>query len=246
MTDIFNKKTNFYCKPFRKYLAFTLAEVLITLGIIGIVAAMTIPTLSQKTQERETVSKLKKVFSTLTNAYNLAVNEDGTPDTWNLDANLSATGATNILNELAPHLNITKNCGTTEVGCFPEGTGDAQSNSASKVILSDGTMVSFVVWSPTCNQDYGSGALANMCAFFETDINGFKKPNAVGKDRFRFYITKEAIVPYGTATSTEMSFANNCAKSHGGLSCTAWVIYNENMDYLHCTDLSWSGKTKCD
>ena len=28
-------------------------------------------------------------------------------------------------------------------------------------------------------------------------------------------------------------------------SCTAWVLYNENMDYLHCDDLSWTGKTKC-
>ena len=26
---------------------------------------------------------------------------------------------------------------------------------------------------------------------------------------------------------------------------TAGVIYNGNMDYLHCNDLSWHGKTKC-
>lgn len=30
-----------------------------------------------------------------------------------------------------------------------------------------------------------------------------------------------------------------------GGGCTAWVIFNENMDYLHCDDLSWNGKTKC-
>ena len=41
-------------------LAFTLAEVLITLGIIGIVAAMTIPTLLAKYQEKQTVTKLKQ------------------------------------------------------------------------------------------------------------------------------------------------------------------------------------------
>ena len=40
--------------------AFTLAEVLITLGIIGVVAAMTMPSLIQNYKERETVSKVKK------------------------------------------------------------------------------------------------------------------------------------------------------------------------------------------
>ena len=47
--------------------AFTLAEVLIVLGIIGIVASMTIPTLIQKVSERETVSKLKKVLFKIVN-----------------------------------------------------------------------------------------------------------------------------------------------------------------------------------
>ena len=44
--------------------AFTLAEVLITLGIIGVVAAMTMPSLIASHKEKETVSKLKKVYST--------------------------------------------------------------------------------------------------------------------------------------------------------------------------------------
>lgn len=43
----------------KKY-AFTLAEVLITLGIIGVVAAMTLPTVVNKYREKETVTKLKK------------------------------------------------------------------------------------------------------------------------------------------------------------------------------------------
>ncbi|MBP7211391.1 type II secretion system protein, partial [bacterium] len=50
--------------------AFTLAEVLITLGIIGVVAALTIPTLMQRTQDREAISALKKFYSTLSSAYN--------------------------------------------------------------------------------------------------------------------------------------------------------------------------------
>ena len=55
--------------------AFTLAEVLITLGIIGVVAALTMPSLIADHREKETVAKLKKVYSTLDNAYMLARNE---------------------------------------------------------------------------------------------------------------------------------------------------------------------------
>ena len=59
---------------------FTLAEVLITLGIIGVVAAMTMPSLIQDKQNTERVSQLKKVYSTLSQAYLQAVSEKGTPD----------------------------------------------------------------------------------------------------------------------------------------------------------------------
>ena len=55
---------------------FTLAEVLITLGIIGVVAAMTMPTLINNHREKETVVKLKKLNSTLQNAYNIMRQEE--------------------------------------------------------------------------------------------------------------------------------------------------------------------------
>ena len=57
---------------------FTLAEVLITLGIIGIVAAMTLPSLIQKNQDKELISRTKKVYSELTNALLLAQRDLGT------------------------------------------------------------------------------------------------------------------------------------------------------------------------
>lgn len=57
---------------------FTLAEVLITLGIIGVVAAMTIPTLIAEHQKKVTVSRLKKDYAIITQAVRLAENEYGT------------------------------------------------------------------------------------------------------------------------------------------------------------------------
>ena len=60
-----------------KMSAFTLAEVLITLGIIGIVAAMTIPTLITNHQKRQTVVKLQRAISVMNQAYRLAYDDVG-------------------------------------------------------------------------------------------------------------------------------------------------------------------------
>lgn len=59
--------------------AFTLSEVLITLGIIGVVAALTIPVIISKIDERETIVHWKKMYSVLSQAYIKAINEDHPP-----------------------------------------------------------------------------------------------------------------------------------------------------------------------
>ena len=53
--------------------------MLITLVIIGVIAAITVPTLINKTNKQEYVSKLKKTYSTLAQATNLIIAEEGTP-----------------------------------------------------------------------------------------------------------------------------------------------------------------------
>src|SRR5574344_1031699 len=100
-----------------KSLAFTLAEVLIVLAVIGIISALTIPVLIQKAQERENIAKLKKVYSTLSNAFTLAVNSDGTPDNWDLIGSDSSIGAENLTNKIVPYLKVSKYC-KTSAGCW--------------------------------------------------------------------------------------------------------------------------------
>lgn len=56
----------------KKFTAFTLAEVLITLGIIGVVAALTIPSLVVKHKKQVVVEKLKKASSSLLQAFNMS------------------------------------------------------------------------------------------------------------------------------------------------------------------------------
>lgn len=105
--------------------AFTLAEILITLAIIGVVAALTIPALVQKYQERSVVSKLQKAYATLSQAWQLAVIDYGTPERWNLmgdgnqlcnkdeDGNvnpLCGQGANNAMIILSKYMKISKFC----------------------------------------------------------------------------------------------------------------------------------------
>ena len=88
--------------------AFTLAEVLITLGIIGVVVALTIPSLVQKYKEKVTVNKVLSAYSLLSNAYSLVLDDDGTPDTWE---DKSDTGLANMF---AKKMNLGRICSTTD------------------------------------------------------------------------------------------------------------------------------------
>lgn len=74
----------------KEYKAFTLAEVLITLGIIGIIAALTLPALIQNYRKKEVVTKLEKVYSIVNNAIKMAEVESGEMKTWDVDCGASA------------------------------------------------------------------------------------------------------------------------------------------------------------
>lgn len=63
--------------PTKAKFGFTLAEVLITLGIIGVVAALTIPNLLAHYQKQQTVIKLKKIYSNLQQSIRMATEEYG-------------------------------------------------------------------------------------------------------------------------------------------------------------------------
>ena len=77
--------------------AFTLAEVLITLGIIGVVASLTMPSLNQKLQDQRNMSALKKGYSVLQQATNLAISEYEGPEYWGMVDN-SVESVTNVYN----------------------------------------------------------------------------------------------------------------------------------------------------
>lgn len=226
---------------------FTLAEVLITLGIIGIVAAMTIPTLIQKQTEKVTVTKVKKMYSTLSQAYlmNKAQDEIVLDNT----QAQSDEAAAEVAKIFTPYLKITKDCGNNDDGCIYTGTYKYKNGSnfgnfnkgagAYKVVLNDGATIWF-------RRAYDiTGTNANSIIFY--DVNGVQEPNTIGKDTFIFVVYNDRVLPAGDMeNATVYDTDSDClSKTGGGRSCTTWITEIGNMDYLHCDGLSMNGKHTC-
>ena len=213
--------------------AFTLAEVMITLGIIGVVSALTIPIIVNKYIEIVTVTKLKKMNNILTNAYNsyLADNEP-------INCNYDESGSICVFKAFEKNLKILKNCGTKDKNCIYNGYYKKKNgvshenynnrNEYYKIILADNSTIFF---KGSYNSTY------NAEIFY--DINGIKPPNKWGYDLFVFDILGEKIFPVGIPGERNF-FNNTCSSANSeGLGCTAWVIYKGNMDYLKKNNLKW-------
>jgi hypothetical protein len=85
-----------------------------------------------------------------------------------------------------------------------------------------------------------------ICGEIQVDVNGYQAPNQFGVDLFHFYYAKNAIIPMGMPKERYYAANSaNCLNKLYGHGCAAWVLLNENMDYLHCTGLNWDTKTKC-
>jgi len=194
----------------KKKKAFTLAEVLITLAIIGIVAAITIPTLMANYQKVQYVAELKKAYAEMTEALKLMANDSGCPD------NLVCTGlfddnvdSLSFGNECKKYFKLSKDCGVynssdERTKCFsdsvsdnydgsdPYGYGRYNLNNGYRYnfITADGFAISLTNYKSNC-ENHWSVAESKACATVNIDVNGFKGPNNVGRDIFKFIITTQ-------------------------------------------------------
>ena len=230
---------------------------------------MTLPTLIQKHNDLVKVTKLKKFMSVMNSALTMSIQDNGPIDSWNLtntvfdeDSGLntdeSAVGQNLLMKYILPYLKYIKFCevGSPDCNSYDRFSLDGTkfSSFTDRVILADGSaFLGVVVTDSTCKTNVGNNRqLQNICGqlFFDTNW-AQRRPNRLGDDIFLFWFTKYGVFPMGTAmeTSAGYSFDNSCSISVSnrlnGYGCTAWAIYNGNLDYKYCNDLSWNGKTKC-
>ena len=221
-------------------IAFTLAEVLITLGIIGVVAAMTIPSLIQSYKEKATVTAVKQSYSIFAQALKMVTIDN--PDLSALtDSSLSAKENSQIMfNEISKHIKKVKSC-DVDKKCMGNtyylnlnnekvSNWDTYNNLVTGV-LANGT--SFWILSLPASIS-GEETYAGQIGI---DINGNKRPNKFGVDFFWFTFNKNGELfagrgqgPGGTYWNCELSPSNS--NWSNGYGCSEWIITHENMDYL--------------
>ncbi|MDR1327707.1 MAG: type II secretion system GspH family protein [Heliobacteriaceae bacterium] len=231
---------------------FTLAEVLITLGIIGVVAALTMPSLIQKQNDRATVAKVKKMYSVISNAVRLWQAEEGCDtDVADCIGQYAAYDCQNAFSGIEKKLNIVDRVYQNQsknVAWLPavsygldgsaaaqgwEGVSQLGGSGTCEYLLNDG--VTMTVHMP----DEGG----RVSGFIFFDVNGPKAPNRVGKDIFPIGIGSyrspaKGVNPY----YTEDNSGNNwglCRYRNGeecspddGKSPTAYVIAHDKLPDL--------------
>ena len=163
---------------------FTLSEVLITLGIIGIVASMTLPTVINRANEKQWQVAYKKAYSTIQQAFLRAFENGELVDMTPQQVSPGGSGYTPAIGEnfkiLSKYIKTTKTCfdknadecwecdkGQAGRGNAPDWLGCVKSNYA--FIDTSG-----IAWHLYSNNEYP----------ILVDVNGFKNPNKLGKDRF--------------------------------------------------------------
>ncbi len=192
----------------KKFKAFTLAEVLVTLGIIGVVSAMTVPTLMQNYQRQSYVTQLHKVYNEFSQAAERYKNDN---NYLNLSESRIRGNGDELKNFFNSYFKIVKDCGTRYTPCF---ASEYKSLSGATTKITNGQCNVVVVLASgaaicadaaamadvdiegsedkvTSSNHVGSGG--DVIAL-EVDINGTKGPNVYGRDYFSFQIDRNGQV----------------------------------------------------
>ena len=193
-----------------KRIAFTLAEVLITLGIIGVVAALTMPSLIQNFKKQQTITGLKKAYTVINQAMKLSEVDNGSYDTWELGKSIGATAYNEkywlpyfkgaYICDTPQKCGYKSNTPFKDINGNPYGTTLTASSSRVPFMTADGIMYLISVM---------AGAQNAPDTKIYIDINGSKAPNQYGVDVFIFERLNKGILPHGYDATVE-EIKNGC------------------------------------
>ena len=222
-----------------KRVAFTLAEVLITLGIIGVVAALTLPTVIKNYQKHVTITRLQKAYSILGQVAQKSIADNGAIDLVAGEAVNATTVETFFATYWLPYFNGVKVFPDRQQPSLNNNLGQYKYRNGNLEIYSIGTIyyngriffstidgttyaVSIMYWK---NTEAGQEAIYWYSQLVRVDINGVKPPNTYGKDVFQFEVDFEKGIarPYGFKGS-RAGIDANCSKDGAGSTCAAKIM----------------------
>ena len=194
--------------------AFTLAEVLITLGIIGVVAAMTMPSLMQNYKRQQATARIKKFVSVINQALISAENDLGPREDWVKGEEDNSDSAYDFLNTyIKPYI---KSADIEKRTLFGRNMATLR--------FVDGSQMSIKI---------------GACYDIYYDINGEKGPNEKGRDIFVFILCKNGgcnfnsnqvrgyyCAPTGQQFPTHEQLIDNCKDRNRGSYCTILLEQN--------------------
>ena len=241
---------------------FTLAEVLITLGIIGVVAALTAPALVTSSRNEANAAKLSVVVSNLENAFhNAIIQEDannlygtsmwanGAISSTSIDTKQSAfagnlgrymilSGFKNSSNSYMGTIQFHQMTNTGGV----DATGITNLPSTQPCIAIEtksGAIIYIATFAPNVTETARSNAIKAGSSYYTKaaevfiDVNGKNAPNTYGRDVFAFQLGENGVLyPYGGKDVGRVSF--------GGAG-DAWDIAGQKHS---CTDADKGSENK--
>lgn len=235
---------------------FTIAEVLIVLGIIGVVAAMTLSNLITNYQKKEAVVQLKKAYSELSQGFSSLILEEGINDFGETTLIQSINGDTlkgseqkKFTIELKKIFNISK---VYDNGTYPYNTNYKYLGDNSSLwnifnadldyvfILNDGKIEYLKMYKNPIKSSYTDSEIIEAGGkMFKTygsvwiDVNGAKAPNKIGRDLFQYIIAQNGMPYPGNgrdhsiyATGKDWRVQNYYWRSNNKAQCNP-----ENMSY---------------
>lgn len=230
-------------------LAFTMAEVLITLGILGVVIAMTLPAIISKYQEKVWLTAYFRVYSILENAYKQTQVEHDTFEYWSGSV-LTKDGSTLSDRKMLykymvePYMELNQSFIPDDdnwseywpkTNCWPEKSSHLDGTPYTSNLNGE------LLHKPAVSLKSGECiVLSYWLGDFMVDINSKKGPNVLGKDQFAFsfdLVNRTRLKPgypqrwwTDTPLYCDVSSTNGW---HAGASCGFWIVRHRNMDYLH-------------
>ena len=220
--------------------AFTLGELLTTLMIIGVIAALTIPSINQNTNNSELATGCLKAYSIISQGINLmkeSYGPVGFGTKWNSSDILWKGKSGNYKEGFVAQFNTVKVDGSSTAKCYDEemkylNGSTASSTTGYTMITTDGMCINYATGGcdnkgiADGNPSPSDKHLTNCMGRFLVDVNGEKGPNVIGRDIYFFLLIKGVgVLPAGTDNNSA-----SCKKNSTGADCAAKVINYKKID----------------